>query len=160
MLADSADTRRVGIAWRGRASHRHDRARSAALADFLPLAGIDGVTLFSLQVDADAAELDALGPIRDVASQLHDFADTAAAISALDLVISVDTAVAHLAGALAHPAWVLLPAMPDWRWMLDREDSPWYPTMRLVRQDRAGDWAGPIADVAARLAAEPRPSTA
>ena len=77
----------------------------------------------------------------DHTNELHDFADTAALLANLDLIITVDTAVAHLAGALARPAWVLLPYMPDWRWMLDRADSPWYPTLRLFRQKTRGDWA-------------------
>ena len=85
---------------------------------------------------------------------LADFSDTAALTEQLDLVISVDTSVAHLAGALGRPAWVLLPFAPDWRWLLERSDSPWYPTMRLFRQPRAGDWAAAIGEVAAALHAE------
>jgi ADP-heptose:LPS heptosyltransferase len=80
----------------------------------------------------------------DFTSDLKDFADTAAFIANLDLIVSVDTAVAHLAGAMGKQVWVLLPFIPDWRWLLDREDSPWYPTMRLFRQKRAGDWEEPI----------------
>jgi ADP-heptose:LPS heptosyltransferase len=87
--------------------------------------------------------------VLSLGGELNDFADTAAVLSHLDLVISVDTAVVHLAGAMAKPVWVLLPFVPDWRWMLNREDSPWYPTMRLFRQHRPGDWP----DVFNRLAA-------
>jgi ADP-heptose:LPS heptosyltransferase len=91
--------------------------------------------------------------VLDLASELTDLAETAAAIMQLDLVVAVDTAVAHLAGALGRPVWVLLPAVPDWRWLLGREDSPWYPTMRLFRQRRPGDWDGVIVQVAAALEA-------
>jgi ADP-heptose:LPS heptosyltransferase len=89
--------------------------------------------------------------VTDLAPELADFADTAAAISALDFVVSVDTAAAHLAGALGKPVWVLLPHVADWRWLLDRGDSPWYPTARLYRQDKPGDWRGPLERVAAGL---------
>jgi hypothetical protein len=112
------------------------------------------VALFSLQKGPCAADLqdekDHL-PVTDLTECLGDFADTAAAIARLDLVISVDTAVAHLAGALGKPVWVLLPFAPDWRWMLDREDSPWYPTARLFRQTRPGDWPGVFDRVGAAL---------
>ena len=99
--------------------------------------------------------------LHNLGEQFRDFADTAAAVSALDLVITVDTSVAHLAGAIGKPVWVLLPQSPDWRWLLDREDSPWYPSARLFRQIGRGDWAGVIARVAAELqrqvaGAEPR----
>ncbi|HYH37817.1 MAG TPA: glycosyltransferase, partial [Azospirillum sp.] len=87
----------------------------------------------------------------DLGPDLHDFADTAAALEALDVLVTVDTAVAHLAGALGRPVWLLLPLVPDWRWMLERADSPWYPTMRLFRQDRRGDWPGVAERVAAAL---------
>ena len=93
---------------------------------------------------ADAAALASGAPIAGFAAELADFRDTAALVELMDVVISVDTAVAHLAGALAKPVWVLLPWSPDWRWLLGREDSPWYPTARLWRQSRAGDWAGVI----------------
>ncbi|HEX5242879.1 MAG TPA: glycosyltransferase family 9 protein, partial [Tepidisphaeraceae bacterium] len=87
----------------------------------------------------------------DWTQELHDFADTAALIANLDLVIACDTAVAHLAGAMARPVWTLLPFAPDWRWMLDRSDSPWYPTMRLFRQPRPGDWGSVLENVAIEL---------
>jgi ADP-heptose:LPS heptosyltransferase len=90
----------------------------------------------------------------DHTARLRDFADTAALISNLDLIVTVDTSVAHLAGALAKPVWVLLPKVPDWRWMLDRPDSPWYPTMRLFRQSAAGDWRLVISQVAGELTAQ------
>jgi hypothetical protein len=134
---------KVGLVWAGRPEHQNDRNRSCRLETFLPLARIPGVRLYSLQKGpaesqiGDSALRDAivhLGP------ELHDFSDTAAALSRLDLLVSVDTSVAHLAGAMARQVWVLLPAIPDWRWMLDREDSPWYPTMRLFRRHASRDW--------------------
>jgi hypothetical protein len=110
----------------------------------------------SLQVNARAADLATLpaGAVTDLAPELRDFAETAGAIANLDLVIAVDTAVAHVAGAMGKPVWLMLPLCPDWRWLLARdEDSPWYPTMRLYRQRALGDWADVIARVAADLGA-------
>jgi ADP-heptose:LPS heptosyltransferase len=112
---------------------------------------------WSLQKGQAAAGRSALDPsgmkVRDLESQLQDFADTAGVIAQLDLVISVDTAVAHLAGALGKPMWLLLPFAPDWRWQWDRSDSPWYPTMRLFRQRRPGDWPELLGRVSEELAA-------
>jgi Tfp pilus assembly protein PilF len=133
---------KVGIAWAGSPMHRSDAQRSIAIEQWLPLLRLEGVRWFSLQAGARAADLARLpeGLVTDLALELRDFAETAAAIRNLDLVIAVDTAVAHLAGALGSPAFVLLRERPDWRWLLGRDDSPWYPTLRLFRQRRAGDW--------------------
>jgi hypothetical protein len=122
---------------------------------FAPLVANTQGTFFSLQVPAppDAAAAFPLGSVVDLAPVLRDFAETAAVIANLDLVISVDTAVAHLAGALARPVWLLLPYVPEWRWLLDRDDSPWYPTMRLFRQRTAGDWEGLVEELAEVLRA-------
>ena len=139
--------------WAGNPRHENDANRSMPAAAFAPLLEKQCVTLFSLQVgatDADKAWLNQT-PIRDLAPHLSDFADTAAVLGHLDLVISVDTAVAHLAGALGRPIWLLVPFVPEWRWMLAREDSPWYPTMRLFRQAAPGDWDTLMARVAAAL---------
>jgi hypothetical protein len=140
-LGETRGALRVGVVWAGSVAHARDRERSIGLASFEPLLRIEGVRFFSLQKEStgegqatEKASLVNLGP------ELEDFSDTAAVISQLDLVICVDTAVAHLAGALGKPVWVLLQKDPDWRWMLEREDSPWYPTMRLFRQRRHGDW--------------------
>ena len=141
---------KVGIAWAGSATNRNDRNRSCTLDHFLPLLEIPGVTLYSLQKGRDAEAVRQTA-IVDLNSQLHDFADTAAAIAQLDLVICVDTAVAHLAAALGKPVWVLLCCDADWRWMRDRADSPWYPTVRLFRQATPGDWQGVLAAVVAAL---------
>jgi len=116
------------------------------------LKAVEGIQFFSLQKGAPSAELkNAPTPILDYTEELHDFLDTATLIGALDLVISVDTAVAHLAGALGKPVWVLLPFVPDWRWLLDREDSPWYPKMKLFRQKSLGDWSAPMTQLAEAL---------
>jgi ADP-heptose:LPS heptosyltransferase len=138
---------RIGLAWSGRPEHNNDQNRSIDLASFLsPLEGADA-TLVSLQRDIRAADAIVLKGRSDVihfGEELKDFADTAALAANLDLVIAVDTSVAHLAGALAKPVWVLLPFIPDWRWLLDRNDSPWYPTARLFRQPEFGDWGSVI----------------
>lgn len=144
----------IGIAWAGKPSHRNDRNRSAGLAPFIDLFGVAGATFHSLQVGPRAEDIAAMGSaglIRDHAPLLQDFADTAALVSRLDLVICVDTSVCHLAGALGKPCWVVLPYTPDWRWLMDREDSPWYPSLRLFRQTKFGDWPGVFERVATAL---------
>jgi hypothetical protein len=138
---------RIGIAWQGSTMHKRDRQRSLPLGRFEPLARLPGVRLLSLQVGAGADQLRDLGdrfPIADLGGRFDPWSlrDAAAVISVLDLVISVDSAMAHLAGALGVPIWLLLPFASDWRWLLEREDSPWYPTMRLFRQSEPGDWDG------------------
>ena len=145
---------KVGLVWGGNPAHKNDRNRSCPVEHFIQLLQIPGLSLFSLQKGERAAELarpDLAGAVTDLSGLLDDFADTACAVSMLDLVITVDTAVAHLAGALGRPAWVLLPAFPDWRWLLEREDSPWYPTMRLFRQAQSGDWGELFGRVAVGL---------
>ena len=135
----------VGIAWR---SGDWDGRRDVPYPLLAPLAEVPGVELHVLQRGAGLAEREAgFGAV----SGSDDPCQAARVIRALDLVISIDSFPAHLAGALGVPTWTLLHADPDWRWMLDRDDSPWYPTMRLFRQDRAGDWAGVIARVAEEL---------
>ena len=112
-----------------------------------PLTQTKGVTFINLQKNASAEQIQELNLI-DWTQELRDFSDTAALINNLDLMISVDTSVAHLAGALGKPVWVLAQHSPDWRWMLDRTDSPWYPTMRLFRQPKPGDWPAVIQEIA------------
>jgi tetratricopeptide (TPR) repeat protein len=143
---------RIGIAWAGYAGHGNDRNRSIGLEPLLALAA-SGINLISLQKEVSAQDRGLLGAhaIPRLGEEFTDFADTAAAIVELDLVISVDTAVAHLAGAMGKPVFILLPCAPDWRWLLDRVDSPWYPTARLFRQKRPGDWDSVIAEVRAAL---------
>jgi tetratricopeptide (TPR) repeat protein len=144
---------KVGLAWAGNPRHVNDLRRSIGIDQLPPLVEIAGVGFVSLQVGPHAADLARLpaGSVADLSPQLTDFAETAAAIANLDLVITVDTVVAHLAGAIGKPAWVMLPFSPDWRWMLERDDSPWYPTLRLFRQPKLGDWDSVIARVAADL---------
>jgi len=133
---------KVGIAWAGNRSHKNDRNRSVAIEGLLPILEVPGIRWFSLQVGERAGDVARLpiGMVADLSDQLGDFGDTAAVIANLDLVIAVDTAVVHLAGALGRPVWAMLAFAPDWRWLLDREDSPWYPSLRLFRQARPGDW--------------------
>lgn len=133
----------IGIVWAGQPAHSEDSTRSCHLRDFLQLSRLPGVRLFGLQKGRAASQVTDVTPGMELANlggQLDDFAQTAAVIENLDLVISVDTSVLHLAGAMAKPVWGILSFTPDWRWMLDRQDSPWYPTMRLFRQERHGDW--------------------
>jgi ADP-heptose:LPS heptosyltransferase len=150
---------RIGLAWKGNPRFENDVDRSLpSLAVLAPLADIPGVRFFSLQKGVGQEEAQqAQNPLSvvDLGSRIGDFADTAAIMMNLDLVITVDTAVAHLAGALARPCWVLLPDyQTDWRWLADRVDSPWYPgVMRLFRQRLPGDWTTTIADVKAGLMA-------
>jgi hypothetical protein len=145
---------RVGLVWAGSPAHLRDRFRSIPLELLKPLFGLEGVQFYSLQMGPAAEELreaGALAKMIDLAPKIEDMADTAALINNLDLIIAVDTAVAHLAGALGKPVWAMLPLVPDWRWLLDREDSPWYPTMRLFRQSTLGDWASVVEAVRCAL---------
>jgi hypothetical protein len=149
------DGLRVGLVWAGNPSHRNDRNRSVPFDKLAPLLlNLPGMRWFSLQVGPAQADLQGLPPglVEDLAPELTDFAETAAAVSELDLVLAVDTSCAHLAGALGVPTWMLVPFSPDWRWMLHREDSPWYPTMRLFRQAHFNDWDGVLGRIAGELA--------
>ncbi|HTR77934.1 MAG TPA: tetratricopeptide repeat-containing glycosyltransferase family protein [Gemmatimonadaceae bacterium] len=152
MIPPAGRGRRIGLVWAGSRHHQHDRERSLAFADLTPLIARPEIAWFSLQVGAASAEARDSG-ITDLGPRLRDFGETAAAISHLDLVITVDTSVAHLAGALGVPVWILLPHIPDWRWLLDREDSPWYPSARLFREPTPGDWRAVVDTVGRALAA-------
>jgi tetratricopeptide (TPR) repeat protein len=152
-------TLKVGIAWATGYNTRRDlfknyQMRSASLSAFIPLLSIPGISFYSLQIGHNAADLSQLDnqyPLQDLSPHIKDFADTAALIDQMDLVISVDTAVIHLAGALGKSVWVLLSRPHDWRWFIDREDTPWYPTMCLFRQSKPGDWEVVIEQVARSL---------
>jgi hypothetical protein len=141
------DGLRIGLVWAGGPQLRTDPRRSIALKALAPLGEVSGVSFVSLQKDEPAAQ--AADPphglmLHDFTTDLHDFEDTAALIVNLDLVISVDTSVAHLAGALGKPVWLLNRFDTCWRWLLNRDDSPWYPTLRQFRQPRPGDWNSAI----------------
>jgi len=146
-LGNAGGRRRIGIAWRGNPQHLNDGNRSIDPAVLGALAGVPNTRFISLQPEWSGGGFADSLPWQPLSRPLTDFADTAALMMNLELVISVDTAVAHLAGALARPVWALLPFAPDWRWMLARDDSPWYPTMRLFRQKRRGQWPEVIARV-------------
>jgi hypothetical protein len=157
---------RVGINWQGNPTFGWDRFRSVPLTEFEPLGRVKGVRLISLQKGAGAEQLPALGgrfpalaldPDRDGAG--GPFTDTAAILTQLDLVVTTDTAVAHLAGAMGVPVWVVLSAAADWRWLLGRDDYPWYPSMRLFRQRTPGDWAEVFGRIAAALLSFARPES-
>jgi len=147
-LAGDTAQCRIGLVWASQSKHRTAADKSLPLAALAPLAAMAGVRFYGLQKGEAASQ--AKHPpagmrIENLSDELRDFSDTAAAVANLDLVISVDTAVAHLAGAMGRPAWTLLKFAPDWRWLLEREDSPWYPTMRLFRQQKPADWS-PVID--------------
>jgi len=145
---------RVGLVWSGSSTHRADHLRSLDLATLLAALppGVDYVSLQKLIRPSDMPTLEASG-MAHFGDDLHTMDDTAALCACMDLVIAVDTSVAHLAGALGLPVWVLLPHTPDWRWLLARSDSPWYPSARLYRQQAHGEWAAPLAQVSADLRA-------
>jgi hypothetical protein len=144
---------RIGLAWSGNPMHRNDHNRSISLATLLPLLEVDA-EFHCLQKGISDGDLELLAALPQICvweDRLMDFSDAAAATSLMDLVICVDTSLAHLAGALGIPTWVLLPRIPDYRWLLDRTDSPWYRGLRLYRQTTSGDWRDPIASVVADL---------
>jgi tetratricopeptide (TPR) repeat protein len=145
---------RVGLVWSGNRQHANDRFRSMRPETLAPLLSLENIHFFSLQVDVSAESLKNLPAyVTDLRPFITDMADTAALVSHLDLLITVDTAMAHLAGALAKPTWVLLSFAPDWRWLTDREDSPWYPTLRLFRQPQFDDWRSVLQRVRVELSA-------
>jgi Tfp pilus assembly protein PilF len=163
LLAAEPGQLKVGLAWKGNPRFENDRERSLpSLATLEPLADVAGVRFFSLQKgEGEDEAAGGLGgtSVTHLAPAIEDFADTAALISGLDLIISVDSAVAHLAGALGKPCWVLLPAhLTDWRWLTERSDTPWYPgVMRLFRQRCAGDWTEVFSELARALEHHPHP---
>jgi hypothetical protein len=142
-----AGVKRIGLAWTGRPTHPNDRRRSMPLSRLAALTEAGPASFVSLQKPMPARDLETMARfagMTDLSETLTDFGETAALIETLDLVITVDTAIGHLAGALGKPTWILIPKAADWRWMLDREDSPWYPSVRLFRQQKPGDWDVPL----------------
>lgn len=144
--------RRIGLVWAGNPSHANDHNRSMPATALLPLFAVPDTRFYALQVGSPQPPPLLAAGLIDLAPALSDFAETAAALANLDLIISVDTAVAHLAGALARPVWLLTPPIPEWRWLIGRDDSPWYPTMRLFRQRQLGDWEELVERIVAELA--------
>lgn len=146
--------RRIGLVWAGRPGHANDRNRSCPFQALAPLFEQPDIAWFSLQLGQGPGPAPA--PLTDLAPGITSFADTARALAALDLLIAVDTAPVHLAGALGRPAYLMLPFAPDWRWMLGRSDSPWYPSLTLFRQPKPGDWASVVAAIRQRLSSSTR----
>ena len=149
----TAQTPRIGLAWSGNSAHKNDRNRSLPLAELLAHlpTGLQYVSLQKEVRDADAALLQARPDILHFGELLEDFSDTAALCQCMDVIVSVDTSVAHLAGALGRPVWILLPSPPDWRWLLARTDSPWYPSATLYRQDHCGEWTAVLKRLGSEL---------
>jgi tetratricopeptide (TPR) repeat protein len=146
--------RKIGLAWAGSPTHSNDRNRSMRLTQLRPLFDTNHTSFIAVQKGPRLGELSTYygrAPLLNLGASIADFSDTAAIITCLDLVITVDTSVAHLAGALGRPVWIMLPFAPDWRWLLGRDDSPWYPDVRLFRQAAPGDWDGVAREVAACL---------
>jgi tetratricopeptide (TPR) repeat protein len=141
--------RRIGLVWSGNPGHRNDRNRSVPLSLFAKLLENDCefVSLQKVLRDSDKMQLGAVANVRHFGELLTDFSDTAALLACMDMVITADTAVAHLAGAMEKPVWILVPFNPDWRWMINRGDTPWYPSARLFRQRKAGDWQNVLKEV-------------
>lgn len=134
---------KVGLVWAGKPSHKNDRNRSLALADFARLLDLAGATFYSFQVGPESQQIAATGftgLVHDCSPMISDYGDTASLLNQVDVLVSVDTSVVHLAGGLGIEVWTLLPFAPDWRWQLQRDDTPWYPTMTLFRQTSPGDW--------------------
>ena len=137
--------------WAGRPTHNNDRRRSARLSDFAPLADLPGVALISLQKGPSADQAGRYfgrAPLINVGAEILNYDDTMALLECLDLIVTVDTSVAHLAAAMGKPVWILLARSPDWRWLMNRDDSPWYPTVRLFRQTVARQWNDVMQSVA------------
>lgn len=154
-VALAGDGLKVGLVWATTASHWEGASRSASLAEMAPLAEIPGVSLYSLQFGAPTAQLTPPPKgmvIEDLSDRIRGFANTAAALEALDLVISIDTVVANLAGAMGLPVWVATPAMPDWRWGLEGDHTPWFPSAKVYRQSSSGNWRGVFETMASDLA--------
>ncbi len=154
VLNKNKQNKRVGIVWAGKPSHKNDKNRSCSFKEFLKLLSLKGIDVFSLQKGPRTSDIKKFGCeslITDLNPTIRDFSDTAQLISELDLLISVDTAVAHLGGAMGRPVWLLLPYSPDWRWMRDTKKSLWYPSITLFRQKKPNDWDSVLAEVQKEL---------
>ncbi len=152
---------RIAVCWAGRLTHNNDRNRSIPLDVLAPLARMSNVSFVSLQKGPAAAQCASWpgpAPLLNLDTEIESFEDSAAILEAVDVLVSVDTSLVHLAGALGRPAFVMLPFAPDWRWLLEREDSPWYPSLRLFRQACHGDWAGVVTRIETALEAARAPN--
>jgi hypothetical protein len=152
-----AGVRRIGLAWTGRPTHPNDKRRSMPLESLLPLASAGPAAFVSLQKPMPARDLPFISQfasMTDLSEELTNFGETAALIENLDMIVTVDTSMGHLAGALGKPVWIMIPKAADWRWMLDRSDTPWYPSARLFRQDKPGAWTPVIESLRAALVQE------
>jgi hypothetical protein len=152
-----AGVRRIGLAWTGRPTHPNDKRRSIPLSRLLPLADIGPAAFVSLQKPMPPADMEHVAKfahMTDLSQDLTNFGETAAVIENLDLIVTVDTSMGHLSGALGKPVWIMIPKAADWRWLLGRSDSPWYPSARLFRQDKPGAWDPILAEVRTALAEE------
>ncbi len=148
---------KVGIVWAGSSTHANDHNRSCKIEDFLPVLQIPNITFYSLQLGDRSEDINELPEninIVDLSDRLQDYGDTAVVVEKLDLTICVDTSVAHLAGALGKSIWVALCYNPDWRWLLERNDSPWYPTMKIFRQSQPQDWQSVFSQIAKEITAQ------
>jgi hypothetical protein len=148
-------SRRIGIVWAGRPTHNNDRWRSASLADFAPLAALPGVALVSLQKGPAAAQAGryfGAAPLVNIGAEIVDYEDTMAILEALDMLVTVDTSVGHVAAAMGRKAFILIARAPDWRWLLERTDTPWYPSVRLIRQTTTGVWSDAMTTAAELVA--------
>lgn len=146
---------RIGVIWAGRPTHNNDRNRSAQLGDFSPLANVAGIALLALQKGPKTGQAGTYygrAPLINIGAEIDDYDDTMAILDNLDLLVTVDTSVAHLAGAMGRPVWIMVPRAPDWRWLLDRPDTPWYPSVRLFRQQTVRRWDDVARSIADELA--------
>jgi len=150
-ISSRANHLKVGLVWAGNPGHTNDRNRSIPLASFEPIFDLKGIQFYSLQVGEGRKQIGHFHYQDKIIDLNPDFSATASAIDQLDLVISVDTSIAHLSGAMGRPTWTLLPFVPDWRWLMNRDDTPWYPGMRLFRQPEIGDWESVILKVSESL---------
>lgn len=149
-----AGFRRIGVIWAGRPTHNNDRNRSMPLAEFRALGNVQGAALLALQKGPKTGQAGGWfgrAPLINLGAEIEDYEDTMAILANLELLLTVDTSVAHLAGAMGRPVWIMLPRAPDWRWLLEREDSPWYPTVRLFRQTATRRWNDVLERVVASL---------
>jgi hypothetical protein len=151
-----AGLRRIGVIWAGRPAHSNDHNRSAVLTDFRPIADVPGVALIALQKGPKTREAGGYygrAPLINIGAEVVDYDDTMAILANVERLVTVDTSVAHLSGAIGRPAWIMVPRAPDWRWLMEREDTPWYPSIRLFRQTNVRDWRDVAERIAAALAA-------